>query len=588
MSDHQNDTPKTPEEISIERANQFLYPKAPLAPKEWLKGEIIRTEVQRKAEEEAANLARLKAEAEAGKSSSGPRSEDKDVEARQRFVEDCAAAGQKGSGILFNELNRGRLIFVPEWNTWLEWRGQFWSRIWPFEAASRVENVAQAYVEGAERLRTLAASARAEEDAARAQALETRSQKLRSAVDKLHQKQGISACLDLSLSHESRLSVPGVKTDADNFIIVAKNGVVDLRSGMLRPGKPEDYFTRHCSVDWQGIDASCPKWEKMLFEILGEDQDVLHYMHKLLGMALCGDISEKIFVILLGAEGDSGKTTIFEILYEILTGSDGTSETGYVAPMPVELLLDQGTPQNPNSPTPAVLEMKGQRIAWASEPGENRRFSVDKIKLMSGDDSLVGRSPYDKGNTKFRPTHTLFLLTNHKMRAGDNDSAFWKRLKLVDCPYSFVSDPDPNNPMERLVNKNLKREILTEEAPGVLAWLVRGYQLYEIEGLTPPDKIRKDTEAYRREESIILQFADACLEEDPDAPRMAGAHLYSVFKAWFEDKMSRKGCPSITTFGKLAKRTIRCERSGGRVWYYGYRFNDQAEHDYPKEVQEHV
>ena len=36
MSDHRNDMPKTPQE--------------PQSPKEWLKGEIIRAEVQRKAE----------------------------------------------------------------------------------------------------------------------------------------------------------------------------------------------------------------------------------------------------------------------------------------------------------------------------------------------------------------------------------------------------------------------------------------------------------------------------------------------------------------------------------------------------------
>lgn len=569
MSDHQNDTPNTPQ-----------------PPKEWLRGEIIRTEVRRKAEEEAANLARLKAEEEAKKTN--PARNGNEVEERQRFVEECAAAGQKGSGILFNELNRGQLIFVPEWNTWLEWRKQYWARIWPFEATDRVERVSQAYLEAAERLRTMAASARAEDNTERANALDNRSKKLRSAAEKLHQKREVNACLDMSLCDKSRLVVPSVKMDTDNFTFVAKNGVVALRSGTLRPGKPEDYFTRRCSVDWQGIDAPCPKWEKMLFEVFGEDPDVYHYMHKLFGMALCGEISEKIFVVLLGAEGDSGKTTIFEILYEILTGSDGTSETGYAAPMSVELLLEQSTPQNPNSPTPAILDAKGQRIMWASEPGENRRFSVDRIKLMSGGDSLVGRSPYDRGNTKFRPTHTLFLLTNHKLRAGDNDSAFWKRCILVDCPYSFVSNPDPAKPMERLVNKNLKNEILSEEGPGVLAWFVRGFQLYEIEGLEQPERIKKDTAAYRREESIVMQFVDACLEEDPDAPRLAASHLYAVFKAWFEDKMSRRGCPSITTFGKLAKRVIRCEKAGGRVWYYGYKFNEQAEFDYPREVKEHA
>ena len=173
MSDHQNGSPKTPEEISIERANRNLHQDSAQSPKEWLRDEIIRLEVQRKAEEEAENLARLKAEQE--KKSPDTRQHDKDVEARQRFVEDCAAAGQKGSGILFNELNKEQLIFVPEWNTWLEWREQYWARIWPFEAAAHVEKVAQAYVEGAERLRSMAASARAEEDGERAKALDSRS-----------------------------------------------------------------------------------------------------------------------------------------------------------------------------------------------------------------------------------------------------------------------------------------------------------------------------------------------------------------------------------------------------------------------------
>lgn len=67
MSDHRNDMPKTPRE--------------PQAPKEWLKGEIIRAEVQRKAEEEAANLVRLKAEAG---TSSEQRRGDKDAETRFR------------------------------------------------------------------------------------------------------------------------------------------------------------------------------------------------------------------------------------------------------------------------------------------------------------------------------------------------------------------------------------------------------------------------------------------------------------------------------------------------------------------------
>lgn len=502
---------------------------------------------------------------------------------RQKFVEACARSLEKGDGMLFNELNRGRVLYVPEFDTWLDWHAHYWRRIWPYEAQQYVEEVAQAYTEAASRLRVKIAEA--QESGEETKPLASREKMLRGRVSRLHEMKGISACMRAALANESRLTAPSASLDMDDFALVTDSGVIDIRTGMARPGRPEDRFTRHCAVPWKGMDEPCPKWEKMLFEILGEDEEMAHYMHKLLGMAICGDTSEKIFVVLLGAEGDSGKTTIFEILYSILTGHGGTSETGYAAPMPVELLLDQGKVQNPNAPTPVVLELRGQRICWASEPGEGTRFSIDKVKLMSGDDSLVGRSPYDKSNTKFRPTHTLFLLTNHKMKASANDSAFWKRIKLVNCPYSFVANPDPSNPNERAVNKNLKKEILAEEASGVLAWLVKGYQLYSIEGLQTPESVQKATEEYRREEDIVLQFLDACMEKDEYGVRISGSQLYACFRAWFEHSMSRKGCPSITTFGKLAARSIKKERKGGKVFYTGYAFNEYAMRTFPEETR---
>jgi len=524
------------------------------------------------------------AKAAAGKPQRNPR--DIEVEERQRFVESCAKALEKGDGLLFNEVNKGRLLYVPEFDSWFSWATHYWKHIWPYEAQQFVENVAQAYTEAANRLRPRVAEAQENGEEKKQKGLESIIKGLRARTSRLHEMKGINACMKAALSNETRLTAPSSSLDCDDFALVTDTGVVDIRTGIERKGRPQDHFTRHCSVPWQGIDAPCPKWEKMLFEILGEDPELLHYMHKLLGMAICGDTSEKIFVVLLGAEGDSGKTTIFEILYSILTGHSGSSETGYAAPMPVELLLDQGKVQNPNAPTPVVLELRGQRICWASEPGEGTRFSVDKVKLMSGDDSLVGRSPYDKSNTKFRPTHTLFLLTNHKMKASANDSAFWKRIKLINCPFSFVSHPDPNNPNERLVNKNLKREILAEEGSGVLAWLVRGYQLYSIEGLPTPESVKRATAEYRREEDIVLQFMDACLEPDEfGTVRIPGAQLYAVFRAWFEDAMSRKGCPSITTFGKLAARSIPKDRKGGKVIYTGYCFNDYALKNYPQETK---
>lgn len=494
------------------------------------------------------------------------------------FILECCRAEDKGNGILYATLMRERFVHVPEAKQWMEWGDHYWKEIFPFVVEASVERVAEQYVK-----------ARAIEDAAARDAereseegedgggnkkavsqAKYRCKLLAKSILNLHRSAGVSSCIKFALANDKPLMVSAEDLDADHYKIACENGVVDIRTGKFRAGKPTDNITRVCPHNWEGINAPCEKWEAMLFQILGERKDVFDYFWKILGMAICGEISEKIFLILLGEEGDSGKTTIFEIIYEVFKG--------YAAPMQVEMLLDQGIPQNPNSPTPAIMSLRGNRLMWASEPGENRRFSIERVKLMSGNDSLVGRYPWDTKNTTFQPTHTLFLLTNHKMRAAAHDQPFWSRVRLIDCPFSFVDDPQ--KPNQRKVNRNLKKEIIATEASGIIAFVVRGYQKYVCEGLTPPEVIVEATNRYRTEEDLIAQFIDACIEPD-EGNRIAASRLYNVFKAWFVDCLG-KNAPSVTTFGKLAQRQIRKEKAGGKVWYYDIEINEEARAKYEK------
>jgi len=484
------------------------------------------------------------------------------------FIDQCARAGDKGAGQIFNYLQSGRVLFISEQNVWLRWEGAYWSEIFDWEIAEYVEDVAEVYKRRRDMVFKLRLVDVASGDKGAIKEKDRLISDLDRCVSRLHNSRGPDNCLKFSLADRTRLSVRADKLDANPYIVATESGVVDIRSGELRPGRPEDFCTRHCPTAWTGIDTPCPKWETMLYQILGENASVYNYMHKLLGMAICGKVSEKNFLLLYGGEGDSGKTTIFEILYEIIKG--------YAAPMPVELLLDQGIPQNPNSPTPAIMGLRGQRLCWASEPGDNRRFSVERVKLMSGGDSLMGRYPYDKANTVFQPTHTLFMLSNHEPHAASTDSAFWKRLRKIDCPYEFVDDPKPNS-NQRQANRNLKDEILEEESPGVLAWLVRGYQKYRAEGVHPPETIVEATTRYREQEDRVLQFKNDCIVDSPGND-VTGSDLYDVFRQWFERNHGRK-VPSITIFGKMAARNFIKSRSS-RVRYLGIDFNDECRRNF--------
>ena len=55
--------------------------------------------------------------------------------------------------------------------------------------------------------------------------------------------------------------------DSTSGLLGAPNGVIDLRTGELRPGRPEDRITMQTGVEYDPT-ASCPRWERFLTEVL--------------------------------------------------------------------------------------------------------------------------------------------------------------------------------------------------------------------------------------------------------------------------------------------------------------------------------
>ncbi len=460
--------------------------------------------------------------------------------------------------MLFTELMRNKLVFVPEGKYWLEWQGHRWKEMYDQAAEAAVEKVADEYAKAKAKEAEAYREATAEEDKEATKLHKRHMADLSRSIWNLHCPAGVKACLQMSLANDNPLLAPADYLDKDPYILGCSNGLVDIRTGEARAGRPEDYVTLSCRPEWTGIETPCPLWDRMVLEVFGDNSEVAHYFHKLVGYAFFGMVTEKLFIILLGEEGDSGKTTLMETLYAVAGD--------YAAPMPVELLLDQGRPESPNSPTPAIMALKGLRLTWASEPGENRRFSVERIKLMSGNDSLTGRYGYDKKNQTFEPSHTLFLLSNHKLRAAAHDTAFWSRVRLLECPYSFVANPQPGT-NQRQRREGLKRDIIEQEASGVLAWIVRGYMAYAAEGLKPPEAVASATLRYRHEEDLAALFIAECLEPDPHGEIYA-ADMYDLFKAWFTDNYG-KNPPSVSSFGKMASKHLKKMKSG-RKKYLGY------------------
>lgn len=481
------------------------------------------------------------------------------------FVKRCASYAEKGDGILHSALLRDRLVYVPENKTWFHWTGQHWESTHVHRVEASVDEVGAKYRELAVHYEKMAREAKDAGDKEQGGRLDAVAEKMRNRASYLNSSRGVNACIKFTLANEKPLITKPDVWDSDPWLLGVQNGVVDLRTGEMRPGRPADYMRRSCPVTWSSIEGKCPVWEKTLSEILGAYDGLIDYWQKVLGYAITGLSSEPLFLMLYGDRGRNGKTVIMETMKKILGP--------YMGPIPAEMLLDRNVPKDPDSASPTIMNLNGLRIVWASETNENRRFSTSQVKLLSGSDSLTGRYLWDKENTEFRPTHTLFLLTNFLPHAPAHDTAFWERLKLINFPYRFVDQP--KDEFDRKRNPKLEQE-LEEELPGILAWLVRGCLKYQKEGLIPPQCILANTAEYRVEEDDMQVFIDFCLEKTTEDDRINATELYEIYKEWFKKYVHPKNIPKMSTFGRQLSMKIKKEKVGGLTYYFGYVLSDEA------------
>lgn len=489
-----------------------------------------------------------------------------------KFVQSCLYAGQKGDGLLYAALNRGRLLCVAELkNQWFEWTGSYWKQVTTYRAEAAVETVVSRYEEARSLVQTQIAEAKVARDNESEKRLERLEKRLRKNVDDLREGSGVTAALRFALSNEDPLLARMEDFDADPYLLGVANGVVDLRTGEFRTARPTDMLQRTCGVEWAGIDTPCPTWEAFVQEIVGEDAEVAGFLQRVFGYAVTGLSSEPLFVVLAG-EGRNGKTVLIETLGKVLGN--------YMAPIGAELLLDQGQARDVDKPTPTIMSLNGLRVAYAAETDDNRRFSVSRVKWLSGDDRLTGRYMWDRDPTSFYPTHTLFLLTNHRPHAAAHEYAFWDRLRLVNFPYRYVDNPRAEG--ERLRDRTLPSR-LEAELPGILAWLVRGCLLWQSAGIAPPQSVLAATEDYKRDEDHLQDFVEECLDQAGPEDRVSASDVYDLYTRWHL-KQRGKYVPTMHTFGKHLGRKVQKQKVGGNVYYYGVQLNPIAQDNYPKKT----
>jgi putative DNA primase/helicase len=491
------------------------------------------------------------------------------------FIYRCAQNKDIGHGMLYAALNKDRKVYNHQAGCWMIWRGHHWDFDLTEGANIDVEDLVDQYMGLRDRIADQ--KKRAEEDGANQSHLdflEGKRETLLKACRYLHSINGVTNCLKGARANREAIAIAGDEIDREPWLLPVANGVLDLRSGLLKPGVPGDYLVLASPVEWRGIDEPCPTWEAALLAIMNDDPEMVAYLRRLFGYAITGQTYEHVFVVLFGDEGRNGKDTMTGTLEKVLGPLVGT--------VPAEMLLDQKGARSSAGPSPDIMQLRGLRMALASETDKDARFSPSRVKWLSGGGSLTGRYPHDKRLVTFEPTHQLFLLTNEKPYANADDMAFWTRLHLVDFAVRFVKGT-PTKPNERPVDLRMK-EKLQAEYPGILAWLVRGCLEWQQQGLNPPAKVLEATNEYRSDEDLMQQFFVECLitENVPETDFILSTPLHQFFSVWWEKNINKKPYSQKAFGGRMKKKGYPSEKipaAGNLMGYRGLRINRAAYKD---------
>lgn len=357
-------------------------------------------------------------------------------------------------------------------------------------------------------------------------------------------------------------SVPAVLVDPDEFdskpdLLSFRNGVVDLRNGALRPHMPDDMLTYSLDIDYDP-NAECPRWESFLSEIFPEDPELVPYMQRLTGYGITGHTSEQCFTVLWG-KGANGKSVLTDVLSTIFRQVTTTT--------PFATFEDKGSGGIPND----LAALRGARLVMASEGDSGKPMSEAVLKRITGKDKVTARFLRQEFFT-FSPTFLIMLATNHKPKFKGQDEGLWRRVKLIPFKRWFA-------PNER--DYDLDRKLLAE-APGIVAWVVRGAMEWYRKGLGDPDVITKATREYRETSDALAGFFPGVLVEDADG-RLLGADAYNAYKDWCEaEGLPQKERWRRTTFyNALEERGIHRTKMAKGITLMGVRLADIEEPDLP-------
>ena len=346
---------------------------------------------------------------------------------------------------------------------------------------------------------------------------------------------------------EPAAEIDVMELDKNPFMLNTPGGMVDLRTGEIKPHNPDDYCTKITAVapSLDGMD----EWLAFLDRMTCGDRELQEYHQIVAGMQAVGKVFVENLIIATGI-GGNGKSTFYNAQARVMGD--------YASRIASEVLITNSR----KNKSPEMAELRGRRLVIAAELEEGTRLDTGVVKQLCSVDTIRGEKKY-KAPFDFVPSHTIILYTNHLPKVGTNDKGTWDRLVVVPFNARF------RGMQGEIFNYG---DYLFEHAGGaILTWIIEGARKfiaahYHIE---KPKCVKQAIREYQQQNDWFHNFIDDRCEIGGSYTEGAQA-MYLNYRSYCDEVGDYKR--SAAEFkNEMLKAGYKWHKSKTGAAYYGIR-----------------
>jgi len=381
------------------------------------------------------------------------------------------------------------------------------------------------------------------------------------------------------------------KKDENKDLWVCENGVLDLKEGIFRDGKPEDCCTYSCGLFYPRNESEVAsmmedvRTVQNFFEEVFVNESLRNFFMDNICSIMEGGNPRKTFIIGTGS-GSNGKS----ITYALLRALCGD----YCISFPQELFILGGGKNSSGGARPEITRVRGRRMAIVNELSKKDQINIRILKELTGNDTFFGRGLYSDGG-EIKPMFKLFLHTNEPPEMAGDDEASWERAEFVDFESKFVLatkrhkfPPVPKTREERMKAKlfdaddSLLRRV-QDLAPALLWLSFERYKLFKKTPMKIPMEVRKSTEAQKNRNDFYHQFVADRLKQtkEGDKENLKLLDAFTSFGEWMKEShphaVEKNSKDHFQT--ELSKKIGKIKFKGRTKFWTGWKLADEDDEE---------